>query len=100
MLLMLAFGSAALVSTELQGQLLAAAFGVTAVVLVALAGLAWLRDFSGAWRWVKLVVLLAAAAASVGVALFALTADEWVPLLYFAACALAALLLGAYLVER
>jgi hypothetical protein len=100
MLLMLAFGSAALVSTELQGQLLAAAFGVTAVVLVALAGLAWLRDFSGAWRWVKLVVLLAAAVASVGVALFALTADEWVPLLYFAACALAALLLGAYLVER
>ena len=100
MLLMLAFGAAALVAPELQGQLLAAAFGVAAVVLVALAGLAWLRDLSGAWRWVKLALLLAAAVASVGVALFALTAEEWVARLYFAACALAVTLLGAYLVER
>ena len=44
---MLAFGSAALVAPELQGQLLAAAFGVAAVVLTALAGLAWLRELSG-----------------------------------------------------
>ena len=100
MLLMLAFGSAALVAPELQAQLLAAAFGVAAVVLVALAGLAWLRDLSGVWRWVKLIVLLGLAAASVGAVLFALTAEEWVPRLYFAACALAAVLLGAYLVER
>src|SRR5262245_50716942 len=100
MLLMVAFGTAALVSPELQGQLLAAAFGVVAVVLTALAGLAWLRDTSRRWRWVKLLVLLAAAAASVGVAVLALTAEEWVPRLYFAACALAVVLLGAYLVER
>ena len=100
MLLMLAFGSAALVAPELQGQLLAAAFGVAAVVLTALAGLAWLRDLSGLRRWVKLVVLLAAALASVGAAFFALAAEEWVPRLYFAAGAVAVTLLGAYLVER
>jgi len=100
MLLMLAFGSAALVAPELQGQLLAAAFGVAAVVLTALAGLAWLRDLSGLRRWVKLLVLLAAALASVGAAFFALTAEEWVPRLYFAAGAVAVTLLGAYLVER
>lgn len=100
MLLMVAFGSAALVSPELQGQLLAAAFGVAAVVLTALAGLAWLRDPSGLRRWMKLFVLLAAAVASVGLALFALTTEYWVPRMYFAASALFVLLLGAYIVER
>jgi hypothetical protein len=100
MLLMLAFGSAALVAPELQGQLLAAAFGVAAVVLTALAGLAWLREPSRLRRWVKLLVLLAAAAAAIAAALFALTAEEWVARLYFAAGALGVTLLGAYLVER
>jgi hypothetical protein len=100
MLLMVVFGSAALVAPELQGQLLAAAFGMAAVVLTALAGLAWLRDLSGLRRWVKLLVLLAAALAGVGAAFFALTAEEWVPRLYFAAGAVAVTLLGAYLVER
>jgi len=100
MLLMLVFGAAALVAPELQGQLLAAAFGAAAVVLAALAGLAWLRDTSGFWGWVKLLVLLAAALASVGAALVALTAEEWVARLYFAASAVAVTVLGAYLVER
>src|SRR6185369_1864463 len=100
MLLMLAFGSAALVAPELQGQLLAAAFGVAAVVLTALAGLAWLREPSRFRRWVKLLVLLAAAAAVIAAALFALTAEEWVARLYFVAGALGVTLLGAYLVER
>jgi len=100
MLLMLAFGAAALVAPELQGQLLAAAFGVAAVVLTALAGLAWLREPSRLRRWVKLLVLLAAAAAGIAAALFALAAEEWVARLYFAAGALGVTLLGAYLVER
>ncbi|MFL6565154.1 MAG: hypothetical protein ACJ8G5_09515, partial [Burkholderiales bacterium] len=100
MLLMLAFGSAALVAPELQGQLLAAAFGVAAVVLVALAGLAWLRDFSGLRRWVKLLVALAAALGCIGAAFVGLMAEAWVPRLYFVAGALGVTLLGAYLVER
>ncbi|MFL6574800.1 MAG: hypothetical protein ACJ8G4_23815 [Burkholderiales bacterium] len=100
MLLMLAFGSAALVAPELQGQLLAAAFGVAAVVLVALAALAWLRDFSGLRRWVKLLVALAAALGCIGAAFVGLMAEAWVPRLYFVAGALGVTLLGAYLVER
>ena len=100
MLLMVAFGSAALVNEDLQVQLVGAAFGVAAVALTALAGLAWLREPSGRWRWVKLLVLFAAALASVGVALFSLMTDFWQPQAYFAASALAVLLLGAYIVER
>ena len=100
MLLMVAFGAAALVARELQGQLLAAAFGLGAIVLLALAALGWLRGAPGVGRAAKTLALVAAALAAVGVALYALGAEEVPPLLYFGAGALGVALLGFYLVER
>src|SRR2546428_6746358 len=61
MLLLVLFGAAALVSPEQQGQVLAALFAVGAIVLTALAALAWLRGASRVGRWAKLLVLLAGA---------------------------------------
>lgn len=100
MLLMVAFGAAALVAPELRGQLLAVAFGVGAIVLTALGALAWLRGARGPARWAKLLFLLAAALASVAAAAFALLEPTWVPRMYFGAGVLAVGLLGWYLVER
>ncbi len=100
MLLMVAFGAAALVAPELQGQLLAAALGLASIVLTALAALAWLRGTPGPARWAKLLFLPAAAAGCLVSAVFALRAEHWVPMMYFGASALAVTLLGLYLVER
>jgi hypothetical protein len=95
MLLMVAFGAAALVAPELQGPLLAAAFGLGSVVLTALAALAWLRGTPGPVRWAQLLFLLPAAAR----AWRRRFARCWVPMMYFGASALAATLLGLYLIE-
>lgn len=100
MLLMLAFGATALVASDLQGQLLAAAFGLGALVLLAWAVLAWLRGAPGPERPAKALFLVAAAAASLAAALYALGAELLPPMLYFGAGAAAVFLLGAYLVER
>lgn len=100
MLLMVAFGTAALVSPELQGQLLAVAFGLGAIGLTALAALAWLRGTPGSARGALLVLLPAAAAGSLAAAVVALNADTWVPRMYFGASALAVALVGAISVER
>jgi len=100
MLLVVAFGAAALVARELQEQLLAAAFGLGSIVLAVLAALAWLRGAPGPARWAKLLFLLAAALGSLAAAVVALSAEHWVARLYFAASALAVALLGAYLIER
>jgi hypothetical protein len=100
MLLMVVFGAAALVASELRAQLIAAAFGLGSFVLLALSALAWLRGAPGPARWAKLFLLLAAALVSLATAVFALSAEHWVPRLYFGASALAVVLLGWYLVER
>src|SRR2546422_612722 len=73
MLLLVLFGAAALVSPEQQGQVLAALFAVGAIVLTALAALAWLRGASRVGRWAKLLVLLAAALACSVVVIVALS---------------------------
>ena len=100
MLLMVVFGAAALVGRDLQGPLLAAAFGLGAIVLTGLAVLGWLRRPPGPARWTQLLFLTAAAIASLATAVFALRAEHWVPMMYFGAGALAVALLGSYLVER
>lgn len=100
MLLMVVFGAAGLVAPELQGQLLAVAFGLGAITLTALAGLTWLRGEAGPARGTLPLLLLGAAAGSLAAAVIALNADTWVPRMYFGACALAVALLGGYLVER
>src|SRR5262249_49941203 len=77
MLLLVAFGAAALISPDQQQRVLAAAAAVAAVALTALAALAWLRSTSPAARWTKLVLLLAGALAwggGVVVALWAASA--------------------------
>jgi hypothetical protein len=99
LLLMVGFGTAALVPRDMQGQLLGATFGLAAIVLAALAGVAFLRA-RGVSRYAKLVLLLAAAALSFTTALFALIDEAWVARLYFAASALGVALAGWYVVER
>jgi hypothetical protein len=98
--LMVAFGAAALVAGDLQGPLLAAGFGFGAMVFVALAALAWLRGSHGPARRAKVLLLLAAACASLATAVFVLRRADWVPVTYFWSSALAVTLLGTYLVER
>lgn len=100
MLLMVVFGAVALVPPELRGQLLAAAFAIGSVVLAAFAVLAWLRATPGPARWALLFLLLAAALASMAVAVAALITDVWIHRMYFGAGALLVALLGWYLVER
>ena len=100
MLLMVAFGAASMVAAELQGQLLAAAFGLGAIVLTALGALTWLRRPPGAGRAARLAAFAIGAAASLALAIFVLRAAHWGPKLYFVSSALAAGLLGAYLVGR
>lgn len=100
MLLVVVFGAAAFVPPEQQGQLLAALFGVGAIALAALAVLAWLRGTSVLERWVKLLLLLTGAVASLAAAIVALRAEGWITMIYFGASALAIALLGAYLIER
>ncbi len=100
MLLMVFFGAAALVAPALQAQLLAAMFGLGAIVSLGLGVMAWLRATSRPARWAKLSVMLVAAAACMAIAVASLVVAPWVPILYFAASALAASLAGVYLVER
>jgi hypothetical protein len=100
MLLMVVFGAVALLAPELRGQLLAAAFALGSIVLAALAVLAWLRVTPGPRRWALLFLLVVAALASMTAALFALSADTGLHLMYFGAGALVLALLGGYLVER
>src|SRR5215471_18434415 len=76
MLLLIPFGAAGLVSPDQAGQMLAALFSVCAIVLSALAALAWLRETSPPMRWAKLLVLLAADIACVVAVVVALNA-QW-----------------------
>src|SRR5262249_47284872 len=75
MLLLVLFGAAGLVSIEQQAQLLAAVFALAAIVLGALAAMAWLRGTSTARRWIRLLPLLAAALGCVAVVFSALSAQ-------------------------
>ena len=100
MLLLVVFGAAALVSPDQQGQVLAALFAVGAIVLTALAALAWLRGTSRAARWAKLLSLLGAALACAVAVAVALRAETTLPVIYFGASALAVAVLGAWLIER
>jgi hypothetical protein len=100
MLLLVVFGAAALVTPELQGQMLAAACGAASIVLAALGVLAWLKSATPPGRWMKLLLFAAAALASLGAAVYALRAEVLLPRIYFGASALIALVIGAWLVER
>ena len=100
MLLLVLFGAAGLVSIDQQAQVLAALFAVGALVLSALAVLAWLRGTSPAGRWVRLVVLLAAALACSAAVVVALRAETELPVMHFTAGVLAVAVLGAWLIER
>ncbi len=100
MLLLVLFGAAGLVSPGQQGQMLAALFGVGAIVLTGLAVLGWLRGASRAARWAELLLFLGAAVACAGTAVAAQRAETEVPVMHFGASALAIAVLGTWLVER
>ena len=100
MLLLVPFGAAALISPDQQQRVLAAAATGVAIVLTALAALAWLRSNSTPARWTKLVVLLAGALACVVVVVVALRAETDEPVMHFGTSALAVAVLGVWLIER
>jgi hypothetical protein len=100
MLLLIPFGAVALVSPDQAGQMLAALFAVCAIVLSALATLAWLRETSPAMRWAKLLVLLAADVACVVAVVVALNAQWELIRMHFGAGLLAVTVLGIWLIER
>jgi hypothetical protein len=100
MLLVVVFGAAALVAEGSQGQLLAAAFGLGSIALLALAVVTWLREAPGWKRSVRVAFLALATPASAATAFFALSALYWVPMIYYGAAALGVALLGAWLIER
>ncbi|PYM16678.1 MAG: hypothetical protein DMD81_11795 [Candidatus Rokuibacteriota bacterium] len=100
MLLLVLFGVAALVSPDQQGQVFAALFAVGALVLIALAVLAWLRGASRAARWTKVVLLLAAALLCGVAVVSALSTEGELPVMHFAASALLIAVLGVWLIER
>jgi len=100
MLLLVAFGAAALVSPDQQNQLLGALLAVGAIALAALGVLAWIRGASRSGRYARLALRLAAAVACAVASAAALTADTDVPRMYFGASALGIAVLGVWLVER
>jgi hypothetical protein len=100
MLLLVLFGAAGLVSPGQQGPMLAALFGVGAIVSTGLAVLGWLRGASRPARWAELLLLLAAAVACAGAAVAASRAGTAVPVMHFGASALVVVGLGAWLVDR
>jgi len=100
MLLLVLFGATGLVSIEQQAQLLAAVFALAAIVLGALAAMAWLRGTSPASRWIRLLPLLAAALGCVAVVFSALSAQPELATMHFGAGVLAVAVLGAWLIER
>ena len=100
MLMMVVFGTAALVAPEMQGQLLAALFGAGSIVLAGLGVMGWLRAESAVAGWVHLIFFGAAAAASLASAIFSLNTDLWLHYIYFGASALVTALAGSYLIER
>jgi hypothetical protein len=100
MLLLVLFGAAGLVPPDRDAQALAAAAGAGAIVLIGLAVLAWLRTPARPARWAKLLVMLAGAAAcAVAVAVVAMAETE-MPVLHFAASAVAILLFGVWATRR
>ena len=99
-LLLIPFGAVALVSPEQAGRMLAALFGACAMVLTALAVLAGLREVSPPARWAKLLILTAAAGASIVAVLVALNARWDLVKMHFGAGLLAVAALGIWLVER
>lgn len=100
MLMMVVFGTLALMAPESQRQLLAALFAVGGIVLAALGVLGWLRGRSPLRRWAQLVPLLAAAIASLASAVVSLNAETWLHYAYFGACALVTALAGSWAIER
>ncbi|MGH8464090.1 MAG: hypothetical protein ACRER5_08080, partial [Pseudomonas sp.] len=99
MLLVVVFGAAAFVPVEQHGTLLAALYGIGAVVLTTLAVFAWLRRSATA-RPLKPVLLLTVGVACLLLALYLLWRGDWVPYLYFGSSVLVTALLGVYVIER
>ena len=100
LLLLVLFGAAGLVSIDQQAQVLAALFAGGAIVLIALAALAWLRGTSLTGRWAKLLLLLAAALACSVAVVVALGAERELLRMHFGAGALVVAVVGAWMIER
>jgi hypothetical protein len=100
MLLLVLFGTAALITPDRQGQALAAFFAGAAIVSIALAVLAWLRARSPGAGWSRLLSLLGAALACAVAVVVALRADREMPVMHFGAGVLVIAVLGGWLIER
>ncbi len=100
MLLLVVFGALVFVPPELQGNLLAAFFGASAVLLGVLAAIAWLRAAAALTRWGEVLFMLLPASASLTAAIVVQRDEARTAMIYFGATALVVALLGAYLIER
>ncbi|MFN0314434.1 MAG: hypothetical protein ACKVQA_05280 [Burkholderiales bacterium] len=100
MLLAAVFGALAFVPAEQQGNLVVVFFGTAAVALGIVAAMAWLHGRSPRTRWIKVLVLALAAAASLAAAIFVQREEARFAMIYFGASALATALTGAWLIER
>jgi hypothetical protein len=100
MLLLVLFGAAGLVPPDRDAQVLAAGAGAGAIVLTGLAVLAGLRTTARPARWAKLVVMLAGAAACSAAVVVVATSETEMPVLHFAASAVAVLLVGVWETRR
>lgn len=100
MLLLVPFGAASLVPDTQHAYLLAATFGVAAVLLAGAAVLVGMREAAPLMRWVKAAPLALGAVACLGIAAMALNSEGPPERLYFVACAVATAAAGALLVAR
>src|SRR6185312_7094085 len=88
------------VPPDRDAQVLAAGAGAGAIVLTGLAVLAGLRTTARPARWAKLVVMLAGAAACSAAVVVVATSETEMPVLHFAASAVAVLLVGVWETRR
>ncbi|MES2626228.1 MAG: hypothetical protein V4628_13170, partial [Pseudomonadota bacterium] len=100
MLLVVVFGAGVFIPDEQTANVMALAYGIGGIVLMVLAALGWLHAQSTIGRWLKPALFLLAAIASFGCAIASLWTVYLRADMFIGTCALAAGLVGAWLVER
>lgn len=99
MLLIVLFGMSVRVPPERQGVLIATVFGITGVILFAMAGVTFLRASAPIDRWGKLSGLFIASIICLQIAATSVSSLHWVHLIHFGASALVAGMVAVGVIE-